>query len=155
MVDAPGKSKRVAVIGGGPAGMRTAIYAAERGHDVTVYEKTGKLGGQIIHGDYASFKWPIGEYKAWLIRQMEKNGVKVVMNCEATPEMIAAEGYDAVVACTGAEPKIPASMQGFADENGKLKDGYWFCTDVFGREAELGKHVVIVGASETGVETAM
>ncbi len=155
MVSAPGKAKKVAIIGGGPAGMRTAIYAAGRGHDVTVYEKTGKLGGQIIHGDYASFKWPIGEYKAWLIRQMEKSGVKVVLNCEATPEMIAGEGFDAVVACTGAAPKIPASMEGFADENGKLKDEYRFCTDVFGREKELGKNVVIVGASETGVETAM
>jgi 2,4-dienoyl-CoA reductase-like NADH-dependent reductase (Old Yellow Enzyme family)/NADPH-dependent 2,4-dienoyl-CoA reductase/sulfur reductase-like enzyme len=155
MVDAPGKAKKVAIIGGGPAGMRTAIYAAQRGHAVTVYEKTNQLGGQIIHGDYASFKWPIGEYKAWLIRQLEENGVKVVLNCAATPELIAAEGYDAVVACTGAAPKIPGSMEGFADENGALKPAYKFCTDVFGHEAELGKDVVIVGASETGVETAM
>ena len=134
MVEPAGEPKKVAVIGGGPAGMRTAIYAAQRGHDVTVYEKTDQLGGQIIHGDYASFKWPIGEYKAWLIRQ---------------------GGFDTVVACTGAAPKIPGSMKGFADENGSLKAGYWFCTDVFGREQELGKNVVIVGASETGVETAM
>ncbi len=46
-------------------------------------------------------------------------------------------------------------MAGFAGEDGTLKDEYWFCTDVFGHEAELGKNVVIVGASETGVETAM
>jgi 2,4-dienoyl-CoA reductase-like NADH-dependent reductase (Old Yellow Enzyme family)/NADPH-dependent 2,4-dienoyl-CoA reductase/sulfur reductase-like enzyme len=155
MVDPPRGSKKVAIVGGGPAGMRTAIYAAQRGHAVTIYEKTNQLGGQIIHGDYASFKWPIGEYKAWLIRQLEENGVKVVLGCEATPELIASEGYDAVVACTGAAPKIPGSMEGFADEAGALKPEYKFCTDVFGHEAELGKDVVIVGASETGVETAM
>ncbi len=155
MVPPAGDPRKVAVIGGGPAGMRSAIYAAQRGHDVTLYEKTDRLGGQIIHGDYASFKWPIGEYKAWLIRQMDKLGVQVILNCAPTPADVAAAGYDAVLACTGAEPKIPKSMQGFADENGKLKDGYWFCTDVFGREQELGRNVVIVGASETGVETAM
>lgn len=155
MVDEVGEKKKVAIVGGGPAGMRTAIYAAQRGHDVTLFEKTGELGGQIIHGDYASFKWPIGEYKAWLIRQMEKVGVKVVMNCEATPDMVKEQGFDTVVACTGATPKIPRSMEGFADENGLLKKEYWFCTDVFGHEEELGKDVVIVGASETGVETGM
>ena len=155
MVPPAGQSKRVAIVGGGPAGMRTAIYAAQRGHEVTLYEKTGRLGGQIIHGDYASFKWPIGEYKAWLIRQMDQLGVHVMMNTEATPELIAQGGFDTVVACTGATPKIPASMEGFAEADGSLKAGYWFCTDVFGREQELGKDVVIVGASETGVETAM
>jgi 2,4-dienoyl-CoA reductase-like NADH-dependent reductase (Old Yellow Enzyme family)/NADPH-dependent 2,4-dienoyl-CoA reductase/sulfur reductase-like enzyme len=155
MVDPAGPAKKVAIVGGGPAGMRTAIYAAERGHDVTLFEKTGQLGGQIIHGDYASFKWPIGEYKAWLIRQLDQKGVKVLLNTEATPDLIAKGGYDTVVACTGAAPKIPASMQGFAKADGTLKDEYWFCTDVFGHEKELGKNVVIVGASETGVETGM
>ena len=155
MVEPAGSPKKVAVIGGGPAGMRTAIYAAQRGHDVTLYEKTDRLGGQIIHGDYASFKWPIGEYKAWLIRQMDQLGVTVILNCAPAPEDIAAGGFDSVVACTGAVPKIPKSMAGFAGEDGTLKDESWFCTDVFGHEAELGKNVVIVGASETGVETAM
>ena len=86
---------------------------------------------------------------------MAQKGVKVIMNCAPTPEMIQAGGFDAVVACTGAAPKIPASMEGFRDDNGGLKKEYWFCTDVFGHEQELGKDVVIVGASETGVETAM
>lgn len=155
MIEPAAKAKKVAIIGGGPAGMRTAIYAADRGHDVTLYEKTNALGGQIIHGDYASFKWPIGAYKAWLIRQMEQKNVKVIMNCAPTPDMIADGGYDAVVACTGAAPKIPSSMAGLAADDGSLKDGYWFCTDVFGKEQELGKNVVIIGASETGVETGM
>ena len=155
MIEPATTKKKVAVIGGGPAGMRTAIYASERGHDVTLYEKTDKLGGQIIHGDYASFKWPIGEYKAWLIRQLEEKNVKVIMNCAPTPELIKETGYDTVVGCTGATPKIPNSMKGFADKNGNLKKEYWFCTDVFGHEAELGKNVIIVGASETGVETGM
>ncbi len=155
LVEAPERSKKVAVIGGGPAGMRAALYCADRGHQVTLFEKTNRLGGQIIHGDYASFKWPIGQYKNWLITQLGKKGVNVVMNCAPTTDQIAAGGYDAVIAATGASPKIPASMQGFADENGTLKDEYWFCTDVFGNEDRLGKNVIIVGASETGIETGM
>ena len=154
LVEAPGRVKKVAVIGGGPAGMRAATYAAQRGHDVTLYEKSDRLGGQMHHGDYASFKWPIGEYKAWLIRQLTGTGVKVVMNCAPSADMIEAGGYDAVIAATGARPSIP-DIEGFRAPDGSLAEGYLTCPDVFGHEDRLGKNVVIVGGSETGIETAM
>lgn len=67
LVEQSAEPKKVAVIGGGPAGMRAAIYAAQRGHDVTLYEKSGQLGGQLFHGDYFPFKWPIKNFKNWLI----------------------------------------------------------------------------------------
>ena len=154
MVSEPKRKKKVAIIGGGPSGMRAAIYCAERGHTVTMYEKTDKLGGQIIHGDYASFKWPIGKYKAWLIDQVHKLGVEVIMNCAPTPEMIEAGGYDAVIAATGASPYTP-NIEGLRTADGTLAEGYMHCVDVFGNEEKLGKKVIIVGGSETGIETAM
>jgi len=154
LVETPKKAKKVAVIGGGPAGMRAAIYTAERGHDVTLYEKTDRLGGQLIHGDFASFKWPIGEYKSWLIRQLGQNGVKIIMNCAPSVDVINAAGYDAVIAATGATPNTP-NIEGLKDADGSLAAGYMHCIQVFGNQDKLGKHVIIIGGSETGIETAM
>lgn len=154
LVAAPERMKKVAVIGGGPAGIRAAIYAAQRGHDVTLYEKTDRLGGQLIHGDFASFKWPVGEYKAWLIRTLPKAGVKVIMNCTPSVDMIKAGGYDAVIAATGAKPNIP-DIEGLKAPDGGIAGGYMNCIEVFGHEQRLGKKVIIIGGSETGIETAM
>lgn len=154
LVSEPTREKKVAIIGGGPSGMRAAIYCAERGHKVTLFEKTNELGGQIIHGDYASFKWPVGKYKNWLIDQVKKLGINVIMNCAPTTEMIEAGGYDAVIAATGASPYTP-NIQGLRTADGTLAEGYRHCVEVFGHEQELGKKVVIVGGSETGIETAM
>ncbi len=139
------RKKRVAVIGGGPAGMRASIYCAERGHDVTVYEKSRQLGGQLYHTDFASFKWPLRNYRDFLKDQMNKAGVRVLLSTEATPEMIAAAEYDAVIVAVGAEPiqpPIPGVQMA------------WNVLNVFGNESKLGKRVVVVGGSESGVETA-
>lgn len=67
--------KKVAVIGGGPAGMRAAMVCAQRGHQVTLFEKSGVLGGQAIHSDYVYGKWGIQRFKNWEILQCEKLGV--------------------------------------------------------------------------------
>ena len=144
--------KKVAIVGGGPIGMRAALMAKENGHDVTIFEKTDYLGGQLYHSDFVSFKWPLRDYKNWLKAQIDKNGICVRLNTEATPELIEAEGFEAVIAATGAVPNIPKFAQ---DESGKLKEGLMTCLDVFGNEDKLGKRVIIVGGSETGVETGM
>ena len=154
MVDAETTPKKVAVIGGGPVGMKAAIVAAERGHDVTLFEKTDYLGGQLIHSDYSSFKWPLRDFKNYLIRRMGQVGVKVLMNTEATPQKLNAGGFDAVLAATGATPNVP-KIDGLRDENGNVKPEYKVCLDVYGHEKELGHHVVCIGGSETAIETAM
>jgi NADPH-dependent 2,4-dienoyl-CoA reductase/sulfur reductase-like enzyme len=148
MIDTPTTSKKVAVIGGGPAGMEAAIVAAQRGHKVTLYEKNYFLGGQLRHADYASFKWPLRDFKDYLIRQVAKAGVEVLLSTEATPEMIKAGGYDAIMAATGAAPNIP-------DIPGAHGKNIWMPIDVYGHEKELGENVVVVGGSEIGVETGM
>jgi NADPH-dependent 2,4-dienoyl-CoA reductase/sulfur reductase-like enzyme len=149
MVAAPGPSKKVAIIGGGVAGMEAAIVAAQRGHKVTLYEKSDYLGGQMMmYGDYASFKWPIKRFREYLIRQIGKLGIEVQLSTEATPNVVQSGGFDAVLAATGAEPNIP-DIPGLKDTK------VWTCLEVYGHEQELGKNVVIVGGSEAGTETGM
>lgn len=148
LTDAPQSVKNVAVIGGGPAGMRAALIARQRGHNVTLFEKRAVLGGQLIHADFASFKWPLRKYKNWLIDQLKQQGVKVVLNTEPTPEMISSGGFDSVIACTGALPKR-------LDIPGGNGADIWSPVHVFGNESRLGSRVVVVGGSETGVETAL
>jgi NADPH-dependent 2,4-dienoyl-CoA reductase/sulfur reductase-like enzyme len=154
MIEDTTTPKKVAVIGGGPAGMRAAIYAAQRGHDVTLYEKTGELGGQLFHSDYFPFKWPIKNYWNWLVYELGKSGVKVLMNTEPTQQMIVAGGYDAVLAATGAKLNVP-DIPGVKDEQGQLKPEYFTWADATKHPEQLGQHVVIVGGSEVGTETAM
>lgn len=151
----PFAKKRVAVIGGGCSGMRAAVTAAGQGHDVTLYEKTDRLGGQLIHGDTFSFKWPIGNFKRWLIEQTDKSGVKVIMNTEPSAKDIENGGFDVVFAATGAEPNLPESIKGLKNADGTKADGIFTCKDVWEDKAALGKRVVICGGSEIGVETAM
>jgi NADPH-dependent 2,4-dienoyl-CoA reductase/sulfur reductase-like enzyme/thioesterase domain-containing protein len=144
----PGKSRKVAIIGGGPAGMKAAITAAERGHKVTLYEKSDSLGGLLKHADYSSYKWPLKKYKDYLINQVKKTGVEVVLKTEATPEIIRAKGYDAVLAAIGADV-IVTRMPGYDSKN------VYDLMAVYGREKELGKNVVVIGGGEFGVETGM
>ena len=148
MIAPVGEKKKVAIIGGGPAGMKCAITCAERGHDVTLYEKSSQLGGQLFHADYASFKWPLADFNHWLIRQVYQKGVKVCLNTEATKEMLAPEGYDDVVVAIGPRFKSPRLP---------IEEGTntMLCVDVYGHEAELPHEIVVIGGSETGTETGM
>lgn len=147
-IDLPGKSRKVAVIGGGPAGMKAAITAAERGHKVTLYEKSDSLGGLLRHSDYSSYKWPYKKYKDYLVSQVKKKGIEVLLKKEATPEMVKAKGYEVVLAAIGADVIVPR-IPGYDGKN------VYDLMSVYGREKELGKNVVVIGGGEFGVETGI
>ncbi len=140
--------KRVAVIGGGPAGMMAAITAAKRGHQVTLFEKESYLGGQLRHVDFLDFKPALKQYKDYLVSQLDAQGVTVRLGTAATPELIAQGGFDAVIAGCGATPAVP-------ELPGVHGDNVIAPVDVFGNEHKLGPHVAVIGGTSTGMETAV
>lgn len=142
------RHKKVAVIGGGPIGMRTACFAAERGHQVILFEKTDFLGGKLKYAALYPAQWPMERYRLWLIDEMGRRGVEVRLNCEPKPEELKAEGFDAVIACTGSLEKRPPI-------EGADSEGVWTDEDVYEGRAEVGDKIVIVGGGVVATETAM
>ncbi len=141
------RSKTVAIIGGGPAGMRCAITAAGRGHKVTIYEKNDHLGGMIDHSRYAAFKWPmLALLKYFEQKCMTHPNITVHLDCNMAPAELQAMDYDVVIAAVGSVPIVPP-IPGI--------EAAIPATRVFGQEAFASEQVVIIGGGEIGVETGL
>ena len=144
LVQEPGERKKVAVIGGGPAGMKAACVASDRGHQVTLFEASNRLGGMLHYAGYFSFKYPVKDYMNWLIGQVNKRPIDVKLGTKATPETV--QGYDAVLVAIGAEPLI-LPVPGV--EQAKV------AIETLGHEEELGSSVILIGGGQVGCETAL
>lgn len=96
-------SKRVLVVGGGPAGMQAAVTAAERGHNVILFERTAQLGGQARIAAQAPGRSEILNAILFLERELKRNNVEVRLNREARTETLLQENPDVVIIATGAE----------------------------------------------------
>jgi len=147
-ITAPLMKKKVAVIGGGPAGMKAAITAAERGHKVTLFEKDEALGGLTRFSDYSQWRWNMKVVKDYLIHQVNKTGVEVKLKTAATPAMIKAAGFDTVLVATGAEVAKPAIKGADASNVFDLLTSY-------SNKKALGQNVVMIGAGKLGTEAAV
>lgn len=128
--------RRILIAGGGPAGMKAAAVAAERGHDVTLYERSGQLGGQVLLAQLLPGRTEFGGLVTNLVREVERMGVRVVRNTEVTPPLIERDKPDAVILATGAHPRIPP-LEGA--EDGHVVNAW----QVLRGEANVGKSVVI------------
>lgn len=139
---------RIAVIGGGPAGMKTAMDLCDRSHKVTLYEAEDHLGGAIYHADFVPFKWTLRDFKQYLIHQVEKRPIDVKLNTRATPEMVQAEGFDMVISALGASPAKPPIP-------GLDKPHVMVATESMIHPETVGHNVVVIGGGEVGVEAGM
>ena len=138
--------KKICVVGGGPAGMQAAVYLADRGHKVVLFEAKDHLGGQLNFADYAEFKRDLGRFKQYLITQVQKRDIDVRLNTKATPEVLVAERPDHVILALGAEPLV-IPIPGVENT---VK-----APDVFGNEDSLGQKIVIIGGGQVGAETGI
>ncbi|MFQ5448945.1 MAG: FAD-dependent oxidoreductase, partial [Saprospiraceae bacterium] len=103
--------KKIAVVGAGPAGLSAATTAAQRGHEVHLFEASGDIGGQFNMARRIPGKEEFHETLRYYRRQIELTGVHLYLNARATPEMLAGQGFQEVVLSTGVKPK-PAGIPG-------------------------------------------
>lgn len=130
------RGKRILVVGGGPAGMKAAAVAAQRGHRVTLYEASAQLGGQIQLAQLLPRRSEFGGASTNLQREMQLAGVEVVRNTRVDRALIERENPDHVIIATGAQPYWPAFERG-----GELQvvDAWQVLRD----EVQLGRSVVV------------
>ena len=140
--------KRVVIVGGGPAGLEAARTAADRGHQVTLLEKSGRLGGTLRMAAAADFKADMKRYLDWSIRTVEQDPRIILrLNTEATPELLRELKPDAILLAAGAKPILPriSTCPEKAVWVGELEE----------QPEKAGKRVVIAGAGFTGLEMAL
>lgn len=145
------ETKRVVIIGGGPAGMEAAITAKQRGHQVILLEQAEMLGGKLNFSQQVPFKRDLCKLMDYLIHMVDKLGVDVRLNTEATPELVEALEPDVVIAAVGATALVPP-IPGIDGDNvitaeeayRKIKAG-----------EDIGTTVVVLGGGDVGCETAV
>ncbi len=98
--------RRVAVVGGGPAGMEAALTAAERGHHVTLFERSPELGGQVPSAAAVDARTMLMELIEFQRAELDRQGVQVRLGVEATVDSLATDGFDHVVVATGSSPTL-------------------------------------------------
>jgi 2,4-dienoyl-CoA reductase-like NADH-dependent reductase (Old Yellow Enzyme family)/thioredoxin reductase len=143
----PAMKKKVIIIGGGPAGIQSAILANQRGHEVILYEKSGSLGGQMRLASMAPYKAEMDEVLRYLKHSLGKTSTKVILKSALTAEEILSQKPDAVIIATGSHPALPAIP-------GVDLPFVYNVRTVYERILELGENVVILGGGDTGCETA-
>jgi 2,4-dienoyl-CoA reductase-like NADH-dependent reductase (Old Yellow Enzyme family)/thioredoxin reductase len=141
------RKKKVLVVGGGPAGMEAARTAAMRGHEVALWEKKEKLGGQLLLAAVAPHKEVISSLNKYMAGQLKKAGVQVLLRHEATAESVKATRPEVVVLATGSTPFVP-------DIRGSRRANFVLALDVLAGKEEVGNRVVIIGGELIGCETA-
>ncbi len=143
-----GRSKRVVIVGGGPAGLNAAIFAADQGHKVILFEQSGQLGGIINYASHVPFKHDLASYRDYLVRQVEKRAVDVRLNTRATPEAVEREQPDAVLVAVGSQPAVPPIP-------GVDRPNVMQAVNAHDAVDRIGERVVIIGGGISGSELSI
>jgi 2,4-dienoyl-CoA reductase-like NADH-dependent reductase (Old Yellow Enzyme family)/thioredoxin reductase len=138
--------RKVAVVGGGPAGMEAARVCALRGHNVTLYEKR-QLGGALLEASVPEFKADIKPLINYFTTQMDKLKIKVIHK-KATPQAILSGGFEAVIVAAGATAIIP-------DVPGINSPAVTGALPVLKGTAKTGQKVAVIGAGMVGTEVGL
>ncbi len=142
-----GPSKKVLIIGGGPAGLTAAKIAAERGHDVTLYEKSKKLGGQVLGAAALPYRKDWNTFIQTLIQQVKQLGVTIHLNTEYTPKMTTKNEFHAAIIAMGSSvtiPNIPGVDRAHVVTARDLLDGW----------SEAKGNVLVAGGGCMGTQVA-
>ncbi|AXF45262.1 MULTISPECIES: NADPH-dependent 2,4-dienoyl-CoA reductase [Acinetobacter] len=140
--------KNIAVIGAGPAGLSFATYAADRGHQVTVFDAASQIGGQFNIAKTIPGKEEFYETLRYFKRKIElQPNIKLVLNHTATYEELSAENYDDIVVATGVTPR-ELTIEGI--DHPKVLS----YIEVLRERKPVGKKVAIIGAGGIGFDTA-
>ena len=140
--------KKVLVAGGGPGGMKAAMTAAQRGHKVTLCEKSAELGGALKCLSVVSFKKDLYGLIKSLEGQMRKAGVEIRLNTEVTQDLVDREAPDVLVLAVGAVPIVPP-IPGMDSPKAVLANA------LSDPGIPVGKRVVILGGGLVGCEFAV
>jgi pyruvate/2-oxoglutarate dehydrogenase complex dihydrolipoamide dehydrogenase (E3) component len=127
--------------------MTAAVTAAERGHSVTLLEKTSSLGGLLKVSEHDDFKADMKAYKDYMIRTVN-NKCEIMLNTEATPELMKRLKPDAIICAAGSTPALPP-IRGVDGANVLGAEESYY------RYREVGARVIIIGAGLVGCETAL
>lgn len=139
--------KKLAVIGAGPAGVACAIYAGQRGHEVTLYEANAEIGGQFNMAKEIPGKEEFHETIRYFLYQLKENKVKVNLNMRVDEAYLDAQGYDEIVLATGVAPR-QLTMEGI--DHPKVLS----YVDVLRDKKPVGKSVALIGAGGIGFDVA-
>jgi len=135
------------VVGGGIGGMEAARLCSMRGHDVTLYEKSGELGGVFVAAAAPDFKAADKKLVRWYKKQIRDNKIDVRMNTEANPALLKKTSPQVVIVATGSKPKrLPVP----GIDGGNVVEAIDFLLE----KKEVGNRVVVVGGGLTGCEIA-
>lgn len=138
-------SKTIAIVGAGPAGLSTALAAAERGHKVTLFDRAGEIGGQLNMAKQVPGKEEFWGLVDWYRTMLAQSDVTLELNREVSAGDL--QGFDEVVIATGVVPRDPQIP---GQDRANVVD----YIDVLRHKAEVGKRVAVIGAGGIGFDVS-